>query len=96
MYKDELIHLHQLLEFIMKFMTAEGVSEDYFKKYTDTGISSQHIYKTKEDHEYAVLVLAGELSKVLSKSYKEIPPGVSQRFEKLAEKAKKRHSSGAK
>jgi hypothetical protein len=91
MYKDELIHLHQLLEFIMKFMVAEGVSEDYFRKYLDTGISSHHIYKTKEDHEYAVLLLSSELSKVLAKTYGDIPKSVALRFEKLAEKARERH-----
>lgn len=89
MYKDELIHLHQLLEFVMKFMIKEGVSENYFKKYLETGVSSHHIYKTKEEHEYAVLILAGELSKVLSKTYDDIPPSVPTRFEKLAERARK-------
>ena len=91
MYKDEFIYLHQLLESIMKFMVKEGVSEANFKKYLDAGISSQHVYKTKEDHEYAVLLLSSDLSKVLSKTYGEIPEGVGVRFEKLADKAKKKN-----
>jgi|Deesub1362A_J573_1020465.scaffolds.fasta_scaffold00051_69 hypothetical protein len=94
MYKDELIHLHQLLEFIMKFMTREGVSEEYFKKYLEAGIFSHHIYKTKEEHEYAVLLLSSELSNLLAKTYDDIPESVSQRFEKLAERAKNRRSKG--
>jgi hypothetical protein len=80
----------------MKFMIREGVSEEYFRKYLDAGVSSHHIYKTKEDHEYAVLLLASELSRVLAKTYDDIPQSVSVRFEKLAERARKRRSSKTK
>ncbi len=90
MYKDELIYLHQLFEFTMELMISNGVSEDCFEKYTRTGMSSNHIYKTKEEHEHALLLLSSELSRVLADIYDDMPSGVSKRFEGFAEKVRKR------
>ncbi len=90
MYKDELIYLHQLFEFVMKLMVSNGISEDCFKRYRDTGMSSNYIYKTKEEHEYALMLLSSELSRVLAGMYEDIPPNVPKRFEEFAERAKKR------
>lgn len=91
MYKDELIYLHQLFEFLMKLMVSNGVSEDCFRGYCNTGMSSNYLYKTKEEHEYALLLLSSELSRVLADSYDDIPQSVSKSFEMFAERAKKRH-----
>ena len=90
LYKDELIYLHQLFEFTMELMISNGVSEDCFEKYTRTGMSSNHIYKTKEEHEHALLMLSSELSRVLADIYDDMPSGVPKRFEGFAEKARKR------
>ena len=62
LYKDELIHLHQLFEFVMNLMVSNGVSKDCFKRYNNTGMSSNYLYKTKEEHEHALLLLSSELS----------------------------------
>ncbi len=91
MYKDELIYLHQLFEFVMNLMVSNGVSKDCFKRYRDTGMSSNYLYKTKEEHEHALLLLSSELSSVLADIYDDIPQSVSKSFETFAEKAKKRH-----
>jgi hypothetical protein len=92
-YKDELIYLHQLFEFIMKLMVSNGVSKDSFKRYSRTGMSSNHLYKTKEEHEYALMMLSSELSGVLAEIYEDIPPTVPKRFEWFAKKAKKRQKA---
>jgi hypothetical protein len=92
-YKDELIYLHQLFEFIMKLMVSNGVSEDSFKRYSDTGMSSNYLYKTKEDHEYALMMLSSELSRVLAEMYEDIPSTAPKRFEGFAKKAKKRQKA---
>lgn len=90
MYKDELIYLHQLFEYTMKMMVSNGVSKDNFKKYSDIDMSSNHLYKTKEEHEFALMLLSSELSKVLTEMYDDIPSTVPKRFEAFAKKAKKR------
>jgi hypothetical protein len=92
-YKDELIYLHQLFEFIMKLMVSNGVSKDNFNRYNGTGMSSNYLYKTKEEHEYALLLLSSELSRVLAEIYDDIPTTVPKRFEAFAEKAKKRQKA---
>ncbi len=74
----------------MKLMVSNGVSKDSFKRYSDTGMSSNHLYKTKEEHEHALLLLSSELSRVLAEMYDDIPSTVPKRFEAFAEKAKKR------
>lgn len=93
MYKDELIHLYQLFEFIMKLMVSNGVSKDSFKRYSESGMSSNYIYKTKEEHEYALMLLSSELSGVLAEMYDDIPSMVPKRFEGFAEKARKRQKT---
>ena len=92
-YKDELIYLHQLFEFIMKLMVSNGISKDSFKEYNSTGMSSNYLYKTKEEHEYALMTLSSELSKVLADMYDDIPPTVPKRFKSFAQKAKKRQKA---
>ena len=92
-YKDELIYLHQLFEFIMKLMVQNGVSKDSFNGYSGTGMSSNYLYKTKEEHEYALMMLSSDLSKVLADMYDDIPQGVPKRFKSFAQKAKKRQKA---
>ncbi len=93
MYKDELICLHQLFEFVMKLMVSNGVSENCFRKYDDIGMSSNDLYKTKEEHEYALLLLSCDLSRTLASIYDDVPQSVSKRFEVFAEKSKERSKS---
>ena len=94
MYKDELIYLHQLFEFIMKLMVSNGVSKDCFKRYSESGMSSNYIYKTKEEHEYALMLLSSDLSGVLAEMYDDIPSAATKRFDGFAKKAKKRQKAG--
>lgn len=93
MYKDELIYLHQLFEFLMKLMVSNGISEDRFRRYNSSGMSSNDLYKTKEEHEYALLLLSSDLSKVLVDISDDVPPSVSERFDMFAKTAKKRFKS---
>lgn len=93
LYKDELIYLHQLFELMMELMVSNGVSEDCFKKYSNARMSSNYLYKTKEEHEHALLLLSSDLSKALASMYDEIPPSVSRRFEAFAENTTKRSKS---
>ncbi len=75
----------------MKIMVSNGISEDYFRRYIETEMSSNQIYKTKEEHEYAMLLLSGDLSRTLAGIYDDVPKSMSKRFETFAEKARERH-----
>lgn len=88
MYKDELIHLHQLLIYLMKFLTENGVSPTYFEDYQKLGISPHHIHRTKAEHKYAIFMLAWGISNVLAESVDVVPKSVANRLGELAERAK--------
>jgi hypothetical protein len=89
MYKDEMIHLHQLLVYLMKFFVDNGVSNSYFKEYMELGVNPHHIHRTKSAHKYAIFLLAHGISKVLSESTVEIVPrSVTTRLGELAERCK--------
>ncbi len=88
MYKDELIHLHQLLIYLMKFLIDNGVSKTYFEGYTSLGISPHHIHRTKAEHKYAIFVLAWGISNVLAENNEIIPRSVANRLGELAKRCK--------
>ncbi|MBI5253129.1 MAG: UPF0058 family protein [Euryarchaeota archaeon] len=88
MYKDELIHLHQLLIYLMKFLIDNGVSKSFFEEYTNLGISPHHIHRTKAEHKYAIFVLASGISNVLAENNEIIPRSVANRLGELAKRCK--------
>jgi len=88
MYKDELIHLHRLLIYLMKFLVDNGVSKSFFNDYTTLNISPHHIHRTKAEHKYAIFVLAWGISKVLAENSDIIPRSVANRLGEIAERCK--------
>ncbi|NOZ77481.1 MAG: UPF0058 family protein [Euryarchaeota archaeon] len=89
MYKDEMIHLHQLLVYLMKFLVDNGVSSSYFKEYAELGVSPHHIHKTKSAHKYAIFLLAHGIATVLSENSDDVVPrSVADRIGKIAERAR--------
>lgn len=88
MYKEELIYLHQLFIYLMKFLVDNGVSKEYFIEYTELGISPHHIHRTKAEHKYAVFLLASEISGVLAENNEIIPRGIAKRLKEIADRAK--------
>lgn len=88
MYKDELIHLHRLLIYLMRFLIDNGVSKTFFKDYTKLNISPHHIHRTKSEHKYAVFVLAGKISKVLAENGDIIPRSIANRLGEIADRCK--------
>lgn len=88
MYKDELIHLHRLLIYLMKFLVDNGVSKSYFEEYANLNISPHHIHRTKAEHKYAIFVLAWRISKVLAEDNEVIPRSVADRLEEIAKRCK--------
>lgn len=88
MYKDELIHLHQLLIYLMKFLIDNGVSKSFFEEYTNLGILPHHIHRTKSEHKYAIFVLAHGISNVLAENNEIIPRNVANRLGELATRCK--------
>ncbi len=88
MYKDELLHLHQLLIYLMNFLVDNGVSKDFFKEYKDLGISPHHIHRTKAEHKYAIFVLAHGISTVLAENNEIVPMSVAKRLGVLAKRCK--------
>lgn len=88
MYKDELIHLHQLLVYLMRFLVENGVSDSYFETYVNTGVSPHHIHKTKAEHKYAIFLLSYGISNVLAENNEIIPKSVADRMGELAERCK--------
>lgn len=89
MYKDELIHLHQLLVYLMKFLVDNGVPRSFFEEYTNLSISPHHIHRTKSEHKYAVFMLAWSISQVLAENNEIIPRNVANRLGELAERCKR-------
>lgn len=88
MYKDELIHLHRLLIYLMKFLVDNGVSKSFFKDYTTLNISPHHIHRTKAEHKHAVFVLSWRISKVLAENSDIIPRSVAIRLREMADRCK--------
>lgn len=88
MYKDELIHLHRLLIYLMKFLIDNGVKKSLFKDYTTLNISPHHIHRTKAEHKHAIFVLACGISKVLAENGDIIPRSVAARLGEIAERCK--------
>ncbi len=88
MYKDELIHLHRLLIYLMKFLIDNGVKKSLFKEYTTLNISSHHIHRTKAEHKHAIFVLAFGISKVLAENGDIIPRSVAASLGEIAERCK--------
>ncbi len=89
MYKDELIHLHQLLVYLMKFFVDNGVPGSFFKEYIELGISPHHIHRTKGEHKYAVFMLAWSISKVLAENNEVVPESEAKRLGQLVERCKR-------
>lgn len=88
MYKDELLHLHQLLIYLMKFLMDNGVSKNFFQDYHNLAISPHHIHRTKAEHKYAIFVLAHGISSVLAENNEIVPRSVAKRLGELAERCK--------
>ena len=88
MYKDELIHMHRLLIYLMKFLIDNGVSRARFKAYTALNISPHHIHRTKAEHKYAIFVLSSGISNVLAENGDIIPRSVAERLGEIAERCK--------
>ncbi len=88
MYKDELIHLHRLLIYLMKFLVDNGVSKSFFNDYAALHISPHHIHRTKAEHKYAIFTLAWGISKVLAENSDILRRGVANRIEEIVERCK--------
>jgi hypothetical protein len=88
MYKDELIHIHRLLIYLMKFLIDNGVSRSFFKEYIALNISPHHIHRTKAEHKYAIFILAWGISKVLAENSDIIPRSVANRLGEIADRCK--------
>lgn len=88
MYKDELIYIHQLLIYLMKFLVDNGVSKSFFQEYNSLGISPHHIHRTKAEHKYAIFVLAHGISTVLAENNEIVPRSIAKRLGELAERCK--------
>ena len=88
MYKEELIHLHRLLIYLMKFLIDNGVSKSFFDDYTRLNISPHHIHRTKAEHKYAIFTLAWGISNVLAENSDIIPRSVANRLREIAERCK--------
>jgi hypothetical protein len=71
----------------MKFMVDNGASRSYFEEYSNLGISPHHIHKTKAEHKYAILLLAQEISEILSER-DIVPRDVAEGLGRMAEKCK--------
>ncbi len=88
MYKDELIHIHRLLIYLMKFLVENGVSNSFFEDYTALNISPHHIHRTKAEHKHAIFVLAWDISNVLAENGDIIPRSVASRLGEIAERCR--------
>ncbi|MBI5252817.1 MAG: UPF0058 family protein [Euryarchaeota archaeon] len=87
MYKDEMIHLHQLLLCLCKFLEDSGAPKHHFNDYVSLGISPYHIHKRKVEHKYAIYVLSKCISSVLAE-HGSIPKSTVEKFEEIARKCR--------
>jgi hypothetical protein len=83
-YKDELLHIHQFLIYLMKFLLDNGVSNKFFEDYESLDISPHHIHKTKLEHKHAILLLACNITQVLAENNEIVPLSFAKKFDELA------------
>jgi hypothetical protein len=88
LYKDELIHIHQLLLYLSKFFMDNGAPRDCFREYFELGINPSQIHKTKAQHKHAVFSLALCISDVLCRE-EIMPKSMSRRFRELAKRCER-------
>ncbi len=88
MYKNELLSLHLLFTYLMKFLVDNGISRSYFEEYLKLGISPHHIHRTKAEHTYAIFLLAQSISTVLAENGEILPRSLANRLGEIAEKYK--------
>jgi hypothetical protein len=89
MYKEEIIHFHQFLVYLMRFLTANGASPSYFTKYRNLGIDPHHIHKTKGEHTYAIFLLLAGISHAMSDNQEILPRSMARSFDTLADRCRR-------
>ncbi len=85
MYKEDLLYLHQFLNYLMRLLVDSGVPEEYFREYRELGISPHHIHRKKSEQMYAIFVLARDISRVLAES-NSMPGSMAEKFSQIAER----------
>jgi len=83
MHKDEIIHLHQLLVNVMKFLVDNGIPRENFRGYMNLGISPHQIYRTKGEHKRALFTLSYLISRILAENNEIVPQSVVRKLEEI-------------
>ncbi len=55
--KRELIYIHTLLLRVKEMLELLGISNEFFSAYDDLGVLPTHIFRRKEEHKRAVMLL---------------------------------------
>ncbi|KZX12069.1 UPF0058 family protein [Methanobrevibacter curvatus] len=89
MYKDEMIHLHQFLVYVLKYLETNKNMQASCKEYISLNISPHHIHRTKADHKGAIFVLSNTITEVINKDKNyTIPENPSNSLEYITKKSK--------
>jgi hypothetical protein len=67
MHKDEMIHLHQFLVYILKYLGTNKDMQTSYNEYISLNISPNHIHRTKAEHKSAIFVLSNTITEVINK-----------------------------
>lgn len=86
MHKDEIIHLHQTLVNLMKFLVDNGIPMENFSDYMEFGTGPHQIYKTKAEHKKALFLLSCNVSKVLAENNEVVSNSVVRRLEEIVKR----------
>lgn len=86
MYKDELIRIHQLFTYVMRFLVENGAQKAHFEGYRALGVSPHHAHKVKDEHKRAIFSLASGISYVLAENDGTVPRSVGKKMVDLAKK----------
>lgn len=86
MYKDELICIHHLFTYVMRFLVENGAPKSHFEGYRALGVNPQHTHKIKDEHKRAIFSLASGISYVLAENDGTVPRSVGTKMVDLAKR----------
>lgn len=68
MRKDETIQIHGLLRTLKQHVEVKyGISEEVFEEYKELNVKPEHVYKNKDRHQMAVMLLSQKIADELAK-----------------------------
>jgi len=77
--KKELIHIHMLLFRVKEMFELAGIGNEYFSAYDDLDVLPTHIFRRREEHKRAVLLLCFGVMRAVGEE--EVIEGIKSKLE---------------